>query len=339
MTRPEAGDPPDPEGSGTPDMAAFRFAGAGRAERIAMDALGSQPVPPDAPGFEWAHLKRDDPGTAGLLKALGLDPLVVDALLAEETRPRCTIHGDGVILVLRGVNLNPDEAPEDMISIRLWIEARRVIGVSARPLHAVADMIDAAERGQGPATPGEFVAKLVLRLTDRAEPAVAELNEEIDDLEDRLLDPMGEISRSALSGVRRRAIMLRRYLVPQKDALTTLEIEDLSWMLERDRSRIREAADRVSRLGEELDAIRERAQVVYDEISEMRAERMNRRMLLLTLVAVIFLPLSLLTGLLGINVAGIPGANDPAAFWIVTGLVAGLGLVLLWWVLRTATFR
>ncbi len=85
----------------------------------------------------------------------------------------------------------------------------------------------------------------------------------------------------------------------------------------RDRSRIREAADRVTRLGEELEAIRDRAQILHDELMDQRAEAMNKNTMLLSVVASIFLPLGLLTGLLGINVGGIPGAQEPWAFWLV----------------------
>ena len=122
---------------------------------------------------------------------------------------------------------------------------------------------------------------------------------------------------------------MRRYLVPQRDALTTLEIEDFHWLQPRDRSRLREAAERISRLGEDLDAIRDRTQIIHDQTMDRRAEKMNKRMLLLAIVTAIFLPLGLVTGLLGINVGGIPGGENPSAFWIVCAIVLVLGAVLL----------
>ncbi|HKL55753.1 MAG TPA: CorA family divalent cation transporter, partial [Roseovarius sp.] len=127
---------------------------------------------------------------------------------------------------------------------------------------------------------------------------------------------------------RRMAIKLRRHIAPQRDALSTFEIEDLPWLTHEDRSRLREAVERVTRLSEELDAIRDRAQVVQDQIMEHRSEVMNRQMLILSVVAAIFLPLGLLTGLLGINVGGMPGADDPRAFWFVTVGIVVIGLVL-----------
>lgn len=289
--------------------------------------------------FVWLHINKNDPDVGEWLVDAGVDQFVAEALLAVETRPRCTVHGDGAVLNLRGVNLNPGAEPEDMISIRLWIEKDRVISLWGRPLTAVAELIQAVKRGLAPLSPGDLVAKLALRLADGAEPTVASLNERIDTMEELVLDSSSAVPRGQLADVRRTAIVLRRYMFPQRDALATLEIEDLNWLENVDRSRIREAAERVTRLGEELDAIRDRAQVVHDQIMDHRSETMNRQMLVLSLVAAVFLPLSLLTGLLGINVGGIPGANSPYGFVIVCGILAVLAIFQIWLFKKLGMFR
>lgn len=313
------------------EIVTYALDGNGGAKALSPAAFAAADQHDQKAGFVWQHLKRDHPDTAALLAASGLDSFVIDALTADETRPRCTVHGKGILLNLRGVNLDPGAEPEDMISVRLWLESHRVIGVWVRPLQATQDLIRATERGEGPQTPGDLVARLALRLTDRAEPSVTALNEQIDDLEEAILDPKAEAMRARLADVRRRAIVLRRYFLPQRDALTTLEIEDARWLSDHDRGRLREAAERVNRFGEELDAIRDRAQIVHDQIMDQRAEGMNERMLVLSVVAAIFLPLGLITGLLGINVGGMPGADNPHAFALVCGLIVVIGLALLWW--------
>jgi zinc transporter len=140
-------------------------------------------------------------------------------------------------------------------------------------------------------------------------------------MEETVLDDATARLRAELAEIRRSAIVLRRFMFPQRDALTTLQIEDLSWLDERERGRIREAAERVTRLAEELDAIRDRAAIVHDQVTDQRAEALNRSMLILAVVAAVFLPLGLITGLLGINVGGIPGSDYPYAFEIVCALL------------------
>jgi zinc transporter len=242
-----------------------------------------------------------------------------------------THHGDGAVINLRGVNLQENAEPEDMISIRIWLEENRVVSTWRRPLFAVGDLIAAMELGQAPVSAADFAARLALRLADRAEPVVAELNETVDAMEEEILGDQAPAGvRGKLAEVRRTAIVLRRYMFPQRDALSTLAIEDLPWISERDRSKLREATDRITRLGEELDAIRERAALVQDQLVERRAETMNKNMMILAIVAAVFLPLGLLTGLLGINVGGIPGAETGWAFWAVCGLLGVTTVFQLW---------
>ena len=320
------------------DAIAFVFDGEGGARAIAPDAPAGDL---DGPPFEWRHFRRDAPGTMAQLEAAGLDPYVIAALTAEDTRPRCTRHGSGVVMNLRGVNLNPGAEPEDMVSVRLWLEKDRVIGVWIRQLRAVDDLIEAIENGRGVVSVGNFVARLATRLAEGAEPYIATLSDKIDDVEEAVLapEPTSPTARGALSALRRSAIVLRRYFVPQRDALIAFETEDLGWLKEQDRIRLREALERTIRLGEELDTIRDRAQLVQEQIMDERAERLSDQSLLLSVVAAIFLPLGLLTGLLGINVGGIPGAANPWAFAIVCFLVVAIGVGLFLWVRASGLFR
>lgn len=289
---------------------------------------------PDA--IVWVHAQWENTqARAWLEQDAGLSQEVIDALTAPETRPRCTVmrtsHGDGALINLRGVNLHEGAEPEDMISVRIWLESGRIISTWRRPLNAVVDLIEVIGRGQGSTSTGDFTAKLALRLADRAEPVVADLNETIDSMEEAVLsadEPSGV--RWHLANVRRTSIVLRRYMFPQRDALSTLAIEDLPWLSDRDRSKLHEATDRITRLAEELDAIRERAALVQDQLVERRAETLNRNMMILAVVAAIFLPLGLLTGLLGINVGGVPGAQTSWAFWAVCGMLGMTTLFQIW---------
>lgn len=316
------------------DPRLLAFDGKGKAAPFDLAKVGELAL--RRTGFMWMHLHREHPATLAAMEEARLDRFVTDALLAEDTRPRFTVHGEGAILILRGVNLNEGQEPEDMVSVRFWIDPRKLVGVWMRRSFAVHDIREAIARGQVPKTPAELVIRIVDRLADRAEPVISGLAEKMDDLEEDALDNrLPAIAQHKLISLRQTAANLRRYMYPQRDALMSFSIEDFPWISDREQSRIREAAERISRLAEELDAIGDRAMIAHDQVLAIRAERMNRTMLVLTVVAAIFLPLSLLAGLLGMNVGGIPGENDPWAFWIVCGVMALLG-VGLWFVVRWA---
>ncbi len=115
--------------------------------------------------------------------------------------------------------------------------------------------------------------------------------------------------------------MLRRYLAPQREAITRLQVEKIHWFTERDKRHLYETANSLIRIVEDLDSLRERANVAQEELVNILSEQINSRMYTLSLVTTIFLPLSFLTGLLGINVAGIPGPTNPWAFLIVVAML------------------
>lgn len=275
----------------------------------------------------WIDVNRLAADAPGTLKKIGLDKLSIRALLAEETRPRFTVHGAAAIINFRGVNLNPAEQPEDMVSIRIWTNGHHVISARGKRLLAIGDIRERLEKGEGPTSSAGLVVAIAEHLTDRMAGTLQRIEDKMDELEDMAPDrEQGDI-RKPLSQLRLQALILRRFIAPQRDALTRMAAENLPWITDQDRMRLREVSDRITRYVEDLDSIRDRAIVVHDEITARIAEDMNRTMLVLTIVAGIFLPLSFVTGLLGINVGGMPGADNDAAFWWVTGGLGILGVI------------
>ena len=191
---------------------------------------------------------------------------------------------------------------------------------------AVQDIRERCEKNDPPNTPGDFIVALATGLVERMSPVLQDFDEEIDELEG--LHDNGDLRglRPRLTAARQKMIPLRRYLSPQRDAMAQLVLTKTTWLSEWHVGRLRETADRITRFVEDLDSARERTAVIQDFVANSLAERMNQIMLLLSIVAAIFLPLSLLTGLLGINVGGMPGAKDDNAFWIVTFGLVVLGL-------------
>ncbi len=283
----------------------------------------------------WLHLDYKDPASIEWLREhSGIDEVLVDALLAEDPRPRSLMHGDAMLVILRGVNLNSDAEPEDMVSLRLWIEADRVLTLRHRRLVSVQEVVDQLAAGNGPVSPGDLLHEIIARMLARIGEIVGDIEEGADELEELVLTAEGRELRTRLSGLRRQSISLRRFIAPQRDSIGRLYSERVSWLDDSTRARLREAADRITRYIEDLDAARERAAVTYEELSNRLAEQMNQTMYRLSIVAAIFLPLGFLTGLLGINVGGIPGTESSMAFPLVTLSLAALAFLQWWWFKR-----
>lgn len=282
----------------------------------------------------WVHLRAQHPDTPGwIVENLSyLDPTIIDALVAEETRPRVTMVGKGLIVILRGINTIEGEDPEDMVSVRLWIDPHRIVSLSRRRVRAIEDIAGSLAEGQGPRDSAEFLVALVERLTHRIETFWSGVDDEADDLEEAVLDTSAPEIRTQLVELRRRAIILRRYLAPQRDALRGLQGAHPAWLETDDLRQLAEELDALERVVEDADAMRERMALVRDELAGQLSDRLNRNMYLLSILSALFLPLGFLTGLFGINVAGMPGASESHAFWYFCGglvVVVGLQLAIL----------
>lgn len=281
-------------------------------------------------GWRWLHFNRLSNETREWLEdSSGLDETVITALLQSETRPRCAAYEDGVLLNLRGINHNPGAEPEDMISVRIWATATVVISLRSYPVNAFHAVREETAAGIISPTPGGLLVAICERLIDNIEPVVEQLKEEADEFEERLLAARERLPATALAEFRRTILLLRRYILPQREAMAQLQREGRMIFEEEHTIHLRETGDRITRIAEELDSIRERAAVLQDQVAGQRQETLNRRLLVLSVVSAFFLPLTFVTGLFGMNLGGIPFEEEPWSFAAVVGLTGVLALILL----------
>jgi zinc transporter len=277
-------------------------------------------------GLVWIHLDgRDDKAVAWLRHQEEIPLVAKEALLAHETRPRTAIFGQGAVVNLRGLGVTPDDDPDILVSTRFWADQGRVISLSFRSAMGFDQLISRFCSG-GVKDPGDLMAAFAEITSELLDPHVAKLGDAMDDCE-VILDT-GSIlkTRRRVTEIRSQAISYRRFLAPQRQALERLSSVELDWLDEDDRIHLREAADRAARMTEELEAIRERAALIHEELTDRRAELIDTRSLIISIAALIFLPVTFVTGLLGMNVAGIPFAQAPWAFWGVVAFCVLIGL-------------
>jgi zinc transporter len=187
------------------------------------------------------------------------------------------------------------------------------------------EIYETFKAGKGPLNSGDFLQRLVAKLNEHIVPVVDQLEEDIDVAEERYAQSVKGY-RGEFGALRRRTARIRRYLAPQRDVLERISRLSSSVLSDADRMHIREATDDVTRLLEDLDLARERAMVAQEELTNRLTQQQNDRIYILSLVAAIFLPLSFLTGVFGMNVAGLPGIENPAAFLLVSGAMLGLAV-------------
>jgi zinc transporter len=311
---------------------AFLLDGRGGATTLTWDGVARW-RPDD--GALWLGLDYSaEDAVRWLTESSGLDPLVRDALLDADPRPRAAGHGDDLLLILRGINGNADAEPEDMISVRAYVEPRRIITLRRRPSRTLKTIAGDLDRGRGPADTAAMVALLVERILEPVVLRVDKLGDEVAACEDQLLGTPRRELRAELATHRRQAIALRRFIAPQREAFARLPGLALPWFGDHHRARMDEAADRLTRTVEELDAARDRAAVSQEELASRLTEQTNQRLYALSIITALFLPIGFLTGLLGVDVGAVGGRVSDLGFWALCAFFGLIGALQLWYLRR-----
>ncbi|MCB2135526.1 MAG: zinc transporter ZntB [Rhodobacteraceae bacterium] len=303
-------------------IAAFDIFPDRSAQAVAEDR--PRPVPAEGARWRWLHFDRTDPGFAAWSRD-NLPAAARSGLLQAETRPQVDRVGDGLLVNLRGMNFNPGQHVDDMVALRLWVADGLVVTTRQRRIFAFDSLRADVVAGNAAPTPGAFLARIADMLTARIETASAEREDQTDAIEEKLLDDRpdatgtGELEMSRLA---RSVIKLRRYIAPQRDAISRLMILECPMIDEEARDHLRQVASRTTRLVEELDNIRDRLASLRAHADSLNAARLAHNGFVLSVVAAIFLPLGFFTGLFGVNVAGMPGTAWP---WSFAALTVGMG--------------
>ena len=180
----------------------------------------------------WVHLDLTAADVHEWLKTnvSYLGESLISALLADETRPRISNHGNGMLLILRGVNSNENSDPEDMVSTRLWIDEHRIISIQKRNLSAIDDVVKDIQQGHGPGNSAEFLVMLTQKLMKTTASEVEIRTIQVDQIEDEVFDH-GKVSPpEKISLERRKNIILQRFLRPQKEALNPANSFPMEWV-------------------------------------------------------------------------------------------------------------
>ncbi|QPC99027.1 zinc transporter ZntB [Qipengyuania soli] len=292
------------------------------------DAQDWSPGNPDE--VMWLHLDRTRPGMQHWLEEkLSLPEPTAELLTGDQNRPRAFREGETLVATLRGINFNPGAEPEDMISMQLWSDGQRLITLRRHPLQTPREILMAIDQGQGPPDAGATITLLAELLITRMSQSIIDMNYVLDELEAQDPDQHAEQMLHRISTIRRNCLALKRHMAPQHEALEQISRDAPMWFEGHDRREIAESIARLRRYLDDIDISKESAVVLQDELRARSLASSEHATYMLTIVAGIFLPLSFLTGLLGINVGGMPGMNDPDAFWTVAAICALLFVALI----------
>jgi zinc transporter len=280
----------------------------------------------------WVHLDANHKSTKEWLEreVNYLDHLIIDALIAEEARPRMIEFDTGLLLILRGINLGKNSNSEDISSIRIWIDAQRIITLQRHEMVAVFDVRDQIDEGKAIRTSGEFLYNLLYQILHVTSPFLYALAERLDELEEKITITHDMKFREELLKIRRRSTIFKRYLKPQEEVVAKLRLVDQIWINDWAKRHFQENLDHIAHMIEEVEEVRDRSQILHDELAHSLTEKLNKSMHKLSIIASVFMPITFFTSVFSMNVGGIPGIGDQDAFDLIMISIVLITLLQMW---------
>jgi zinc transporter len=237
---------------------------------------------------------------------------------------------DGLLIILRGINLNDTSEPEDMVSIRMWIDNERIITIQKRDMKAVFDIQATIENGKEIKGPAEFLYNLIYQILDVTSPFLFALTEKLDELEEKVMNVRDIKFREEILNIRTQAAIFKRYLIPQREVIAKLRVSDRAWIDDWARRHFQENFDQITHMIEEIEEASNRSKILNDELANALSEKLNRNMYRLSLITAVFMPLTFITGLFGMNVGGIPGGDSISGFFYCLAFMFALASFQVW---------
>ncbi len=288
-----------------------------------------------AGGFVWLHFNLTDVRACEWIAHSGVLPAeAAQFLLGSDSRIRLDSIGESITGVLGDLHFDFDLDPEALGLVRFHARPDLVVSGRRHALKAVERLRQQVNGGARIDSPIALIARLLDHLATNFEGLVHDITDQIDGLEDRVLSGRTDIESAEIGRVRRLMARLRRHLNAERHELADILTELPAWCSEEDAGHLQRASGRLDSFGQDLELLNERGRLLQEEISDRRAEAVNRNLYVLSIVTAIFLPMTLVTGLFGINVGGMPWLQDHEGFLIVllvTAATALLAILILRW--------
>ena len=249
----------------------------------------------------------------------------------DSSSTRLEVVDDALMGVLNDVRFYAAEV-SSASTVTVYVDRRMMLSARTTQLRAIDRLRASVKAGETFDSPAELLAHLLRDQADVLVDIVRDATRQVDDIEDHIIGQQ-RTSRPKLGLIRRVLVRLQRLLAPEPAALFRLLNRPPAWLSEGDLSELRHSAEELSAAVADCVALVERVRLLQEELTALLTERTNRTLFILTVVTVLALPLTIIPGLFGMNVAGIPFSERRGGFWIVALIVVsivGLGAALAW---------
>lgn len=297
-------------------LCAFQLA-PGRPIEGSADQLAQLEVP------RWLHFSLRDNRARTFLEHRAPVPEEARATLVEPSvRVHLQMLNDSFIVVLGDLHHDFDADPDGFGVLRVYVSRDLMLTCREHRLTCIDRLRQHLATEEIAANPFELFEQLIRELVEGFARVSVNLSDEVDDAEDQILAGHVKDHRAELGRVRRLLARLRRHVNANRSALLPLP-KRLDMLDSEQRLGLREAIELLDSVGQDLELVTERARLLQEELAGRQGEATNRNLYLLSILTTTMLPITLITGIFGMNVGGLPFALSDHGFWSVVLLMIG----------------
>ncbi len=286
-------------------------------------------------GFVWLHFNLSEASAEAWIRQ-NLDAVAefFEALREGSRSTRIEDAHDTLVAVVNDVAYEFAFDPSEIET--LWVNVTPRLAISARlhPLRSIDRLRQAVREGVRFGSSVAFLNHLLHDQGDVLVRIVREATVKVDAIEDGLLSGRLQPKRAELGKLRRVLVRLQRLLAPEPGALFRLLRLPPPWMTARDIEALRQGTEEVTLIIRDVAELQERIKLLQEEIAAQLGEQTNRSLFTLTVVTVLALPINIVAGLLGMNVGGIPLAQDAHGFIVIVAVVLTFTVLAGWLAFR-----
>ena len=310
----------------------------GRETRRA-DAIEPEWLLPQSGYYVWVDLQSPTDDEARVLsEPFGFHELAIEDALREIQTPKIESYADHLYLILHGIDFEAAKHTFATHEVDIFLGEQFLVTVHDDFSRSVARLLEVCPRNdfvlaEGPAA---LLHRIVDSMVDNYRPEVEKLEARLDDIEDHIFNqPTSDDVRQIL-GLKRDVASLRRVVTPQRDVVGRLSRREFPQISEALSYRFRDVYDHLVRLADEATLYHDRITSLLDAHLSFTSNRLNQVMKTLTIISTIFLPLTVLTGMFGMNVTlpALPGGGS-AQFWWIAAIMAAISGTMLWYFNRS----
>jgi magnesium transporter len=293
---------------------------------------------PDSGMVVWVDLDRPMPGEARILTdVFHFHELAVEDALNEIHHPKIESYGDYLYLILHGIDFQARQHRFLTQDIDFFLSPQFLVTVHRGESRSIGKIADICTRNSQLLVEGTaaLLHRLVDTMVDNYRPEVDQLQERLDSLESAVFtNPNPQLARRILD-FKRDVASLRQIVLPQRDAVGRLARREFPFVTEQIAYRFRDVHDHLVRLSDEAMFFQDRITGILDAHLSAVSNQLNSVMKVLTIIATLFMPLTVLTGMWGMNIPlpHFPG-GDHAQFWWVFGIMLVICAGMLWFFRR-----